>query len=361
LSARDDDLRERTIVAGRAALVRLDTGSQPIFGAHVAAPMLDAFADEDHLDVLRLMAALLRGLSTISIQFADYSLACRLLKTLYPDAESEKSSLRARILSQVLKGDLDAPTQELILDDLYSADSERQRGAARVIAALGSTAESLLVEVILGAENRRVRQIAAKLLADAGGDAAEVLKRAFAFEADNTRRVRVLEVLDGVTRDISRELACAISDKAVEVRQAGLRLAVRVANSEAVEIVLEHARGRAVEPAAMAIRCLARLAPRGATEQILEILRAARDATRVIACCQALGELADPRAVPELSKLLTARRAFSRRSSWDPGVRKVAALALAQLDAAEAADVLARLAEDRDPAVRQIARGALEH
>ncbi|MEE8314664.1 MAG: diguanylate cyclase, partial [Myxococcota bacterium] len=341
-SARDDDLRERTIVAGRAALVRLDTGSQPIFGVHVAAPMLDAFADEDHLDVLRLMAALLRGLSTISIQFADYSLACRLLKTLYPDAESEKSSLRARILSQVLKGDLDAPTQELILDDLYSADSERQRGAARVIAALGSTAESLLVEVILGAENRRVRQIAAKLLADAGGDAAEVLKRAFAFEADNTRRVRVLEVLDGVTRDISRELACAISDKAVEVRQAGLRLAVRVANSEAVEIVLEHARGRAVEPAAMAIRCLARLAPRGATEQILEILRAARDATRVIACCQALGELADPRAVPELSKLLTARRAFSRRSSWDPGVRKVAALALAQLDAAEAADVLAR-------------------
>ena len=110
----------------------------------------------------------------------------------------------------------------------------------------------------------------------------------------------------------------------------------------------------------MAIRCLARLAPRGATEQILEILRAARDATRVIACCQALGEVADPRAVPELSKLLTARRVFSRRSSWDPGVRKAAALALAQLDAAEAADVLARFAEDRDPAVRQIARGALE-
>ena len=69
-----------------------------------------------------------------------------------------------------------------------------------MIAALGSTAESLLVEVILGAENRRVRQIAAKLLVDAGGDAAEVLKRAFAFEEDNARRVRILEVLDGVTR-----------------------------------------------------------------------------------------------------------------------------------------------------------------
>ena len=75
----------------------------------------------------------------------------------------------------------------------------------------------------------------------------------------------------------------------------------------------------------MAIRCLARLAPHGATEQILEILRAARDATRVIACCQALGEVADPRAAPELSKLLTARRVFYRRSSWDPGVRKAAA------------------------------------
>ena len=121
-SARDDDLRERTIVASRAALVRLDAGSQPLLGTHVAAPMLGAFAGEEHPDVLRLMAALIRRLSTISIQFADYSLACRFLSTLYPDAESEKSSLRARILSQVLRGDLDAPTQELILDDFYSAD-----------------------------------------------------------------------------------------------------------------------------------------------------------------------------------------------------------------------------------------------
>jgi HEAT repeat protein len=172
------------------------------------------------------------------------------------------------------------------------------------------------------------------------------------------RRVRILEVLDSVTRDVTSELACALADKATEVRHAALRLAERIGDPEIAEIVLEHARGREAEPAAMAIRCLATLKPRGAMQEILEILHSARDAQRVIACCQALGQLGDPSAIQALTKILTPRSFFSLRRGWNSSVRTAAALALSQFDAEEAGDVLARFAENSDPAVRRIALNA---
>jgi HEAT repeat protein len=246
----------------------------------------------------------------------------------------------------------------LILEDFNSPDPERQQGATRVLGALGSAAESLLVEVIKLTESRRVRQIAANLLSETGGSAGEVLKRAFAFEEMVERRVRILEVLDSVTRDVTSEFACALADKATEVREAALRLAERIGAPEIVEIVLEHARGREAEPAAMAIRCLATLKPRGAMKEVLAVLHSARDAQRVIACCQALGQFGDPSAIQALTKILTPRSSFSLRRGWNSSVRNAAALALAQLDAEEAGEALARFAKDSDPAVRRIALNA---
>jgi diguanylate cyclase (GGDEF)-like protein len=355
---RDPSLRESTVVASRTALSKLDAGCQPILAKQLSAPMLDAFDVEDHPDVLRLMAAMLRRMSTVSIQFAEYSLACKLLSKLYPAPQSEQTSLRARMLSQVLKRELEPTTQDLILEDFNSPDPERQQGATRVLGALGSAAESLLVEVIKLTESRRVRQIAANLLSETGGSAGEVLKRAFAFEEMVERRVRILEVLDSVTRDVTSEFACALADKATEVREAALRLAERIGAPEIVEIVLEHARGREAEPAAMAIRCLATLKPRGAMKEVLAVLHSARDAQRVIACCQALGQFGDPSAIQALTKILTPRSSFSLRRGWNSSVRNAAALALAQLDAEEAGEVLARFAKDSDPAVRRIALNA---
>lgn len=355
---RDAGLRERTVVACRVALGRLDPGSQPIFARSVAEPMLEAFASEDHPDVLRLIAAMVRRMSTVSIQFAEYSLACGLLTALYPPPGVAVGSVRARALAQVLKPELDQATQDLIVDDFNSPDIERQQGAARLLGALGPAAEALLAEVIKTAQSRRVRQIAANLLAEAGGDAGDLLKRAFAFEELAERKVRMLEVLDSVTRDVSSELACALADDDAEVRKAALRLAERVADPEIVEIVQEQARGRQAGAAAMAIRWLAQLKPRGAAGDVLEILRGARDSERVIACCQALGELGDSSAVKALSRLLAPRRPFSLRRAWEPGVRNAAALALAQLSGEEARLALSRHVEDSDPAVRRIARNA---
>ena len=280
------------------------------------------------------------------------------LSAVYVESTSGGSSLRTRVLAQVLQPELDAATQDLILEDFSSPDLERQQGATRVLGALGVAAESLLVEVIRSADSRRVRQIAAKLLAQSGDEAAAVLKRAFAFEEARERRVRILEVLDRITPDVGAELACALADRAMEVRQAALRLAERVATPEITEIVQEQARGPEAEPAAMAIRCLARLEPRGASAEVLDILRTARDPDRVIACCQALGQLDDSGAVEALAKVLSPRRPFSLRRGWESGVRKAAALALAQLAGKESVAVLTRYLDDAEPAVRRIARNA---
>ncbi len=356
--ARATDLRESTVVACRSALCVLPAGSQPIFAKQLAARLLEAYTGEDHPDVLSPIVAMLLQMSTLSIEFGEYALACQLLSALYLEPESESSPLRARILSQLLQPELDAATQDLILEDFGSPDLERQQGATRVLGALGVAAESLLVEVIRSAESRRVRQIAAKLLAQSGASAATVLKRALAFEAERKKRVRILEVLDRVTPDVGAELACALADRSMEVRQAAFRLAERVATAEITEIVQEQARGPEAEPAAMAIRCLARLGPRGAATEVQDILRTARDPDRVIACCQALGQLGDPSAITALTKVLAPRRPFSLRRGWESGVRKAAALALSQLGGGESASILARYVDDAEPAVRRIARNA---
>ncbi len=353
--ARDTDLREGAIVACQIALSALPAGSQPIFAKQLAAPLLESYTGEDHPDVLGMMVATLLQMSTLAIEFGEYGLACQLLSALYLEPESESSPLRARVLAQVLQPELDAATQDLILEDFGSPDPERQQGATRVLGALGVAAESLLVEVIRSADSRRVRQIAARLLAQSGDGAATVLKRAFAFEAAREKRVRILEVLDRVTPDVGAELACALADRSMEVRQAAFRLAERVATPEVTEIVQEQARGPESEPAAMAIRCLARLEPRGAAAEVLDILRTASDPDRVIACSQALGQLDDPDAIKALAKVLAPRRPFSLRRGWESGVRKAAALALSQLGGEESASVLARYVDDAEPAVRRIA------
>ena len=356
--ARDADLREDTVVACRTALSLLPAGSQPIFAKLLADPLLEAYTGEDQPDPLGMMVATLRQMSTLSIEFGEYALACQLLSALYLEPESESSPSRARVLAQVLRPELDAATRDLILDDFGSPDVERQQGATRVLGALGVAAESLLVEVIRSEDSRRVRQIAAKLLAQGGDDAGAVLKRAFAFEAAREKRVRILEVLDRVTADVGAELACALADGAMEVRMAAFRLAERVATPEITEIVQEQARGPEAGPAAMAIRCLAQLEPRGVVVEVMEILRTARDPDRVIACCQALGQLNDPVAIAALAKVLAPRRPFSLRRGWESGVRKAGALALSQLGGEEAASVLARYVDDAEPAVRRIARNA---
>ena len=129
--ARATDLRESTVVACRSALCVLPAGSQPIFAKQLAARLLEAYTGEDHPDVLSPIVAMLLQMSTLSIEFGEYALACQLLSALYLEPESESSPLRARVLSQLLQPELDAATQDLILEDFGSLDLERQQGATR--------------------------------------------------------------------------------------------------------------------------------------------------------------------------------------------------------------------------------------
>ncbi len=79
---------------------------------------------------------------------------------------------------------------------------------------------------------------------------------------------------------------------------------------------------------------------------------------RIIACCHALGQSADPAAIEPLAGLLSARLALRRRRKWSREVRAAAALALSNMGHADALALLQGFTQDKDPTVKRIAQNA---
>ena len=78
----------------------------------------------------------------------------------------------------------------------------------------------------------------------------------------------------------------------------------------------------------------------------------------MIACCRALGQIADPAAVEPLANMLTQGSILSFRKK-SSAVRAAAAFALAQVPNPRVSEILAPYVDDRDPRVRQIARSRI--
>ena len=354
---RDERLRSHVVSACRSSLDALSVGFRHEFGDVLVEPLLGVLASEQSESVRLNCAELLRQIGMGSILFGEHSLAHRILRRMAAECERLDASrdLFGLALRQVVDRRLDAHVESLLSEDLMSYDPDRQRGAARLVARLGRNALPLLMGMLTSPLQQRTRLIAAELLAESGSEAVRLLKRTLALEGGNEQRVRILDVIDTITRDVHTELALALEDGSDVVHRSALRLAERLDDDRTVSLLAEHGRGDDPLRATSAIRALGRLSAEGTVEPLLAILQTTREGGRVIACCQALAQIGDPATADALAAVLDARSMLTRRRRWKSDVRASAADALARLPGRRAAELLAPFDLDPDPAVRGVA------
>ena len=182
-----------------------------------------------------------------------------------------------------------------------------------------------------------------------------MLKREFMLESTAEERLQILDVIDSVTRDLKAELVQALDDENEQVRAKAFRLALRLNTDEVEKILLERADSMKGEVAAEAIKCLGSLRPQAALDKIGSLLKTAKDKDRLVACCQTLGQIGDPRGIELLDRVLSVQSFLSRRKKNPSPIRVAAAVALSFIQDPRTAQILEQCTRDRDPQVRQMA------
>jgi diguanylate cyclase (GGDEF)-like protein len=350
--------REKVLDGCRRLLDSLKLGFQHHFSKFLADPLLIAFLEEKDPKMLREIAFLLDHMATHLIQFGEYALSTRILQNLYGRYQkllADKDPAAQR-LAKFLDRKLEPTTQQLLVNDLKSAEISRQENAARLLGSLGQVTTPLLIDIIKKEEDLRVRQIAANLLGQMGSEAGELLKRELVLEGSSVERMRIIEVVDTVTRDLTAELAFVLESDNPQMREAGFQLAERLNSNQVVELLLSYARSQNIALAVDAIKYLGRMKPQGVIEALVSLLNGTKDTKLMMACCQALGQIGEPACVEPLMKMLKGKRSFFWPKRRRPQVRATAAFALAQIHHPRIPEILAPFVEDRDLRVREIAR-----
>jgi len=348
--------RQKIIKRLKDMLEGLNLGLQNQLAKIMAGLLLLVFSREDDPILLRELASLLHQLNTILLQFGEYPPASQILLHLHRRHQElvEARSEQAQLLGKILLRPLEPKAQQLILEDFRSGDPARRRNAAQLLGSTGKATLPLLIKLIKSEEEFRVRQVAASLLAEQGPQAAKLLKRELALQTTPEEKVRILEILDSVTRDIRTELAYGLTDDSDQVRQAALQLAERLNDDQAGRLLLEQIENGNLEVAISAIRFLGKLRPTNASEKLVSLLQTAKNENLLVACCQSLGLIGDAESIDPLAKLLAPKGLF-RRKRQSAEVRATAALALSQIDHPRVVQILSGYADDNDPRVKQIA------
>jgi len=354
----DAPKRTKAVQACRALLERLILGLQHKFAELSVDFLLAALATEGQARVLRELAAVLHDMASTALQFADYRLPSRILLEIGVRQQQfrDAGGRDAEGLAVLLDRRLDPAGLKLLDEDLRSGEAERLERAAQVLGALGPSAVPLLIDVIKQENDFRSRQLAARLLAEAGTVGADQVKRALATEIIVEQRARLLEVIDLVTPDLRIELHQCLRDPNPKVRRAAFQLFERLRQDDLIPLILPFANNPDPAVARAAIRSLAPLRTPGAVQALASILAETKDASLAVLCCQALGQSENPAAVDALAGVLGQRKTLFFGRKWNGEVRATAAIALKQIPHPRAAEILTKFANDRDTEVRQLAR-----
>ena len=337
-------------------------GSQPRLVELLTDPLLLVLPQEKDPEVLREMADLLSRTAINLIQFDEYRLASRILTHLNkrrkklrvsPDDQSKTNEI-------ISFRELEPKTQMVLLDDLRSKDPARLQKVTQLLSSLGPLTIPLLIEVVKREDNLRVRQIASYLLKELGPKATKLLKRELVLEGFPQERVRILEVIDGVTQDLKTELAYALGDDSRKVRRAAFHLTERLNDPQLTSLLLDYANHEDPKMAVVAIKSLGKLKPAGAVDVLVSLLESSKEIERLISCCRALGQIADPTAIEPLAKMLAPGGLLSLRKKQSSAVRAAAGFALAQISDPRVVEALAQYVDDRDPRIRQVARALVK-
>ena len=333
-------------------------GSQSSLVELLTDPLLLVLPQEKDPEVLREMADLLSRTATNLIQFTEYRLASRILTHLNKRREKLRVSPDDQTqTSEIISfRELEPRTQMVLLDDLRSQDPARLQKVTQLLSSLGPLAIPLLIEVVKREDNLRVRQIASYLLKELGPEASKLLKRELVLEGFPQERVRILEVIDGVTQDLKTELAYALGDDSRKVRRAAFHLTERLNDPRLTSLLLDYANHEDPKMAVVAIKSLGKLKPAGAVDVLISLLESSREIERLIACCRALGQIADPTAIEPLARILAPGGFLSLRKKQSSAVRAAAGFALSQISDPRVVETLAPYVDDSDPRIRQVAR-----
>ena len=332
--------------------------SQPRLVGMLTDPLILVFPQEEDSGIFGEMAALLSRTAANLIQFGDYELASRILTRLQKYQRQLQASTDEQAPSSELafSRELEPRTQMILLEDLRSQDPARLQRVTQLLGSLGSVVMPLLIEVIKSEDNLRVRQIASYLLKELGPEAAKLLRRQLVLEGFPKERLRILEVIDGVTQDLKTELAYALADDNTKVRRAAFHLTERLNDPRVTSLLFDYASHEDPKMAVIAIKTLGRLKPAGAVDVLVSLLDPSQEIERVIASCRALGQIADPAAIEPLSQMVARGGLLSFRKKRSSSVRAAAAFALAQISDPRVAEILGSYVDDRDPRIRQVAR-----
>ena len=349
--------REKVVENCRRMMEDLTLAVQHRYARVLAEPMRAVLEEEKDSKILREIASLLHRMASILMQFAEYPLASRILAHLsrrHRQLEGSKDP-HAQRLAKILDRKLDPTVQKLLMDDLLSGETSRQENATLLLGSLGRVAIPALIDVIKKSEELRVRQVAASLMGQLGAEGAGLLKRELVLEGKTEERLHILEVIDTITRDLRTELAYVFGDGDAVLRQAAFQLAERLNDSHVVNLMMEYAKGPKLQLAVEAIECLGRLKPAAAVNGLVSLLRSSKENERLIACCQALGQIADQASIKPLAKTL-ARKGFLFHRKRRAEVRAAAIFALGQILHPQVAKILVLYKNDPDPRIREIAR-----
>ncbi|MCH7646742.1 MAG: HEAT repeat domain-containing protein [Nitrospinae bacterium] len=209
--------------------------------------------------------------------------------------------------------------------------------------------------VIKKEDDPRIRQIACHLLSEGGQETAALLKRELVLEGFAQQRVRILEVIDVITKDLRKELAYVLEDESSRVRRAGFLLLERLNDERLTPLLVDYANHRDSTISIAAIKSLGKIKPAGAVGVLVSLLDSAKETDRVVAACRALGQIADPASIEPLAKVIAPIGFLSFQKPKNPLVRATAAFALAQIPDPRVTEILSTHLQDKDWRIRQTA------
>ncbi len=349
--------RERTIQAVSHAFEHVNLAKRSHFAQVALHDLLECLHSEQDPKILPMLVAILNQISMEGVQIGDYQLAGLVVQSIRERRKRlrEEEPALVGVLDKLLHVDVDVHASSIVQEDLCSDAVNRHRRAVEFLGVLGEHGIPISIEIIKQEKSLRVRQLAARMLADMGPAGGPELKRALALEITVEQRFRILEVIDLVTRNLKTEITYSLGDANPKIRRAAFRLAERMKGDEIIEIVAPFAHREDLAVVKGTIRSLAQMGSITAAKAVATILDKTRDPELAIVCCQALGQIGDPASVEALVKALGRRRRMGLARWWPPQVRATAALALAQIPHPWAKSALKKFARDPEAQVRQIA------
>lgn len=349
---------EKTRIRNSFYAVLDPPGWQPA-GAYlklVLSALMPIIEAETHGPDVRQAADRLHQCAASLILYGEYPAAAWIFsRLLQHPALTADSGMEPSDRPQVLGRQLDTEIVDILRADMKASDRQRRQQACQLISTLGTGMTPMLIEIITQEEDIRVRRLAARLLASFGQPGADRLKSALIHETREDAKIKILEIIDGVTTELTTELRFTMADANQHVRRAAFRLIQKIDKPETTSLLGELAGSRDSELAAEAINHLGTKKSTQAAGILMELVEKRNDPELLCAVCRAMGQHASDRFLQSLEKILFSQRRVFKKRLYPTRVRIAAAYAVSRTPGPRARQMIDALKNDKDSRVREAA------